>query len=191
METRQQMRYNKLAQLILLATFVCILAGCNMTRDGGSANASAKPSRYPGTEAGAKALLSEFLENGADFAALTKPLQPTSADYQALFERDFAKKAEAAYAQAWNRGEMVIGHKPEQIELRLWSATSQDLKKWNEKAESFPGGYKEVAAKFKDGAIIYRFKFVRPGEDLGMAYDGLAYVNGQWRLVPKPWRIGK
>jgi hypothetical protein len=39
---------------------------------------------------------------------------------------------------------------------------------------------------------IYRFKFVEPGKDLGMAFDGLIYVNGHWRIFPKPWRaLGK
>ena len=193
METRQQMKYSKLTQLILMGAFACLLIGCSKdkTGDGGSTNTSARPSQYPGTEAGAKALLSEFMKTGADYAALTKPLQPTSADYQVLFEGDFAKKAEATYAQAWNKGEMVVARKPEQTELKLWSATSEDLKQWNEKAQPFPGGYKDVAANFKDGVTIYRFKFVEPGKDLGMAYDGLAYVNGQWRIFPKPWRIGK
>ena len=192
METRQQMKYNNLVQLILLGAFTCILIGCgkNSTADGSSANASAKPSQYPGTEAGAKALLSEFMKDGADYAALTKPLQPTSADYQVMFEGDFAKKAEATYAPAWDSGKLVIGRKSEQRELKLSSASSEDLKKWNKKAEPFPGGYKGVAEKFKDGITIYRFEFVKPGEELGMAYDGLAYVNGQWRIFPKPWRIG-
>ena len=29
---------------------------------------------------------------------------------------------------------------------------------------------------------------VKPGETLGMAFDGLAFVNGHWRIFPKPWR---
>ena len=193
MKTRQQVKYNKLALLVLSVSFLGLMIGCNKsdTGNGGAGNASAKASQYPGTEAGARALLGEFMKNGADYAALSKPLQPTTADYQAVFEGDFAKTAEAAYAPAWSKGEMVVGRKPEQTELKLWSATTDDLKKWNDKAQPFPGGYKEAASKFKDGLTIYRFKFVQPGEDLGMAYDGLLYVNGQWRIFPKPWRIGE
>ena len=28
-----------------------------------------------------------------------------------------------------------------------------------------------------------------PGEELGMAFDGLTYVNGNWRIFPKPYRL--
>ena len=31
--------------------------------------------------------------------------------------------------------------------------------------------------------------FVEPGESLGLAFDGLIFVNGRWVLMPKPWRV--
>jgi hypothetical protein len=36
---------------------------------------------------------------------------------------------------------------------------------------------------------VYRWKFTKPGETLGMAFDGLYQINGRWVLMPKPWRI--
>lgn len=165
---------------LLLAVTLCAWA---------SAAESEKTLLYPNTEAGAKALLGEFLKEGADHATLSKALRPTTADYTAVFEAEFAKAAEATYADAWEKGQMVLAPKAGQTELKLWSATTADLKAWNDKAASFPGGYKDVAAKFKDGLTIYRFKFVKPGEDLGMAFDGLVNVNGQWRVFPKPFRV--
>ena len=164
---------------LLLATFCVWLSAAD----------AEKASPYPNTEAGAKARLGEFLKEGADHAALSKTLRPGSADYAAVFEAEFAKAAEAAYSDAWEKGQLVLAPKAGQTELKLWSATTEDLKQWNEKAAPFPGGYKDVAAKFKDGLTIYRFKFVKPGEDLGMAFDGLVNVNGQWRIFPKPFRI--
>ena len=44
----------------------------------------------------------------------------------------------------------------------------------------FPGGYKRVADKFKPGLTVYRWKYVKPGEKLGMSFDGLVYVNNHW-----------
>jgi hypothetical protein len=32
-----------------------------------------------------------------------------------------------------------------------------------------------------------RWKFVKPGETIGMAYDGLVFVNGHWAWFPKAW----
>jgi hypothetical protein len=195
MVTERRIKY-ELALLLLLSLLASIgIAGTKgQTANDGAVNPSAISSQaasYPNTEMGARALLNEFLKSGADHAALTKPLRPTTADYLAVFVEGFAKIAETAYARAWDNSEMVVAPKPGQTELKLSSATSEDLKKWNDKAEPFPGGYKNVAAKFKDGLTIYRFKFVKLGEEAGLAYDGLIYVNGQWRIFPKPWQIGR
>jgi hypothetical protein len=147
-----------------------------------------RPAEPPAGEAGARAVLSAFLKPGADPRALTKPLVPTSADYLAAFQQEFAAKAEAYYAPLWSKG-LVVFAKSDQTELLLSSATSKDFQAWNEKANMFPGGYKKVKDVFQPGVVIYRFKFVKAGDHLGMAYDGLVHVNGHWRIFPKPWRV--
>ena len=144
---------------------------------------------HPATEEGAKALLAEFVKPGADHAALSKNLRPTADDYKAVFESDLAAKAESVYGPAWDGGQLVVAPKPGQTEVKVFSATSEELKSWSGGAAEFPGGYKDVAAQIKPGLKVYRFKFVEPGEDLGMAYDGLVNVNGHWRIFPKPWRV--
>jgi hypothetical protein len=146
-------------------------------------------SSHPATEDGAKALLAEFVKPGADHAALSKNLRPSKDDYAAVFEPELAAKAEAVYGPAWDGGAMVIAPKSGQTEIKVFSATSDELKSWTGNAAEFPGGYKDVAAQLKPGVKIYRFKFVEPGQDLGMAYDGLVSVNGNWRIFPKPWRV--
>jgi hypothetical protein len=87
---------------------------------------------------------------------------------------------------------MVVAPKAGQTEVKVFSATSDEMKAWSGNAAEFAGGWKDVATKLKPGLKIYRFKFVEPGKDLGMAFDGLMYVNGNWRIFPKPWRaLGK
>lgn len=145
-----------------------------------------------GTESGARALLGEFLKANADHVALSGSLQPATEDYLSVFEPEFARKAQATYAPAWSGGQLVIAPKPGQTQLLLFSASTEDLKTWKGNAAlHFPGGYQKVAAKYKDGLTLYAFKFVEPGQTLGMAYDGLVFVNGHWRIFPKPWRIGE
>lgn len=61
---------------------------------------AAAPPKHAGTAEGAKQLLGAFLEPGADRGALTKELRPTAADTKAIFEKDFAAKAEKAYGGA-------------------------------------------------------------------------------------------
>lgn len=146
---------------------------------------------YPGTEEGAKQLLSDFLKPGADYAKLSAALKPTSADYQAVFATaEMAKKAEEVYTKLWEVvGRDPIKPKEGQTELKMWKATTDDLKEGKGNANEFPGGYKRAAAHLKSGLTLYRWKFVKPGETLGMAFDGLYHVNGHWVLMPKPWRI--
>jgi hypothetical protein len=145
-------------------------------------------SEPPAGEAGARAVLEPFMKAGANPKELSKSLIPTHDDYLAVFQPDFAAKAEAFYAPLWERGLAVFAN-PDQKELLLYSATGEDMKAWNEKAKMFPGGYEKVKNVFMPGVVLYRFKFVKAGEKLGMAYDGLAHVNGHWRIFPKPWKV--
>ena len=101
---------------------------------------------------------------------------------------DAATKAEQTYAPAWDAGQMHIAPKEGQTEVQLHSATTDQIKAGDPAASEFPGGYAEIGAQLQPGVTLYRFKFVEPGKDLGMAFDGLAHVNGRWVIFPKPWR---
>lgn len=165
------------------ASFRTVVVACILAALSGVARAE----EHPGTEAGARALLAEFLKPDADHAALTKALRPTAEDYAAVFEPEFAKTLEAAQAAMWDGG-VAFAPKPGQTELLLSSATTEQLKAWpKEVSDAFPGGYKRAAEKFKDGLTVYRFKFVEPGKTTGIAFDGLIHVNGHWRIFPRPW----
>jgi hypothetical protein len=143
---------------------------------------------FPGTAAGAKALVSEFVKPGVDAPALTKLLRPTTADYKAVFDAKAAANLDAVYSPEWERGSFVVSAKAGQTEVKIASATVADLKANNEKAKDFPGGYAKVASHLVGSSTIYRFRFVEPGQEQGNAYDGLVHVNGHWVLIPKPWR---
>jgi hypothetical protein len=151
---------------------------------------SAGAESFPGTEKGARALLERFVRPGADHAAMSRELRPTRADYDAVFTPDAAAKAHAGYEPIWESGVLVVRGKPEQTRVLVFSATTEDLRAYRGPAEQhFPGGYRRVAEKLKPGRTFYTFKFTAPGQDLGMAFDGLTYVNGNWRIFPKPWRV--
>jgi hypothetical protein len=145
-------------------------------------------SAFPGTDAGARSLLQEFAKPDADCAALSKNLRPTPTDYAAVFESDVAAKVAAVYNPVWDSGELVIEPNPGQTRLRISFATTDDLRTWTGTAMQFPGGWKKIGPKLKPGFKIYQFEFVEPGKSDGMAYDGLIYVNGNWRIFPKAWR---
>ncbi len=55
-------------------------------------------------------------------------------------------------------------------------------------SDSLPGGYERTKGRLKAGVVVYGFKYVEPGKDVGMAFDGLIKLGDQWILIPKLWR---
>jgi len=145
------------------------------TSTGGSATGT------KGDLAETRALLQKFLAPGADTAALTRTLEPAPGDYAAVFGAD-AAKAQAYYAKMWKDPKAEIRPNAGQTQLLLFGTTTDLVSSDRE----FPGGYAKV--KLQKGLPIYRWKFVEPGKTLGMAYDGLVFVNGHFAFFPKPWR---
>ena len=175
--------YPKSSQFSVLKffSFFLILALAN-------AACSKKGNQFPGTREGAQQLIAEFLKPGVDQAKMTQALKPTKEDYQAVFIESMAAKAEEGYQPLWNSAEAVIKPKEGQTEKKVYSATVEDLKNGTGEADQFPGGYQKVVSSLKPGLTFYAFKFVKPGEELGMSFDGLVYVNNHWVIFPKPWR---
>lgn len=142
---------------------------------------------FPPTEAGARRLLRQFFQPGRDHAALTATLRPNSRDYRTIYKEPFATALEKTQAGMW-QGKPSIRPKQGQSELLMFFATTSDLMTKKQVLDVFPGGYKQVVPHMKPGVPIVRFKFVKPGERLGLAFDGLVYVNGRWVIMPKPYR---
>ncbi|CAN5656297.1 hypothetical protein BH09MYX1_BH09MYX1_03170 [soil metagenome] len=135
-----------------------------------------------GTEADAKATLEKFLAPGADTSALTKELKPTSRDYATVFGAS-AAKAEAYYTTLWSDPKLAVGPKSGQTALILFASTTDTVTK---SPGDFPSNY--TKAQLTAGMPIYAWKFVEPGKTIGMAFDGLVFVNGHFALFPKPWK---
>lgn len=141
----------------------------------------------PASEESARKLLLQFLKPGADFAALTSRLKPSGADIRAVYTAPLAEKLVDMYGSMFASG-ASIGPKPGQTGLITVRATTAALRDGDAILREFPGGYEKVRTFFAGDHPIIRFKFVRQGETLGMAFDGLVFVNGRWVLMPKPWR---
>jgi hypothetical protein len=175
----------KITLKLMLAAFIAIgLAGC-----GGGQSSAAK---FPGTKDGARALLAEFLKPDADRKKMTMDLRPTKEDYRAFYaDEATAARAETFSDILWSSGDAVVAPKEGQTELKLFSATTEQLNEAVPEGEAaqFPTGLQSLASNLKPNLTIYGFKFVKPGESTGMAFEGLTHINGHWRLFPKPWRF--
>jgi hypothetical protein len=148
---------------------------------------AAKPPA-PSDLAGARAALEAFLAPDADRVALTAKLRPAPADYAAVFKAPLAEQAAALYDAAWGAGVISVAPKAEHDTVRVAAATTEQLVAWGPEAQAFPGAWKGLAHLLQPGVTWYRFKFTRADSELGMAFDGLARVDGHWRIFPKPQR---
>jgi hypothetical protein len=151
-----------------------------------AAATTAAGAAYPNTDEGAKALLQALPKD----PALVQKLQPTSADYTALFEGATAAKVEQFYRRTlWTGQSVDVRGDAAQTDLKVSKATSDDIRSWTSAVQAdFPGGYQQVGPHLKPGLTWYRWKYTEPGKDTGMAFDGLVHVNGHWVWTPKPWR---
>lgn len=132
-------------------------------------------------------LLKKFFAADADHAALTAALKPRPEDVRAVYAEPLATRLVAMYDALFQPG-AVIRPKPEHEDLITIFTTTGKLRSGASVLDDFPGGYKKVAAYFVSDVPIGRFKFVKSGESLGLAFDGLIFVNNRWVLMPKPWR---
>jgi len=131
--------------------------------------------------------LVEALMKSSDKAGMVAKMKPTKADLEALFDASaietMTAHVETVYATVGD-----IKMKPEQTEVLFNAATSEDFTNATDAAKKFPVGYARLAPKLKPGVTWYAWKFVQPGESSGMAFDGLAHINGRWVWIPKPFR---
>ena len=176
--------------VVLLVLVVGLLGVAEAkTKAKGKAKPASAPSGPQGTQDEARQLLEELGKPKTDFVGLSKRLRPSPADLSAIFVGEAVAKAASEYDKAWQSGKAVIDHAPDQTDLKLFSATIAELANGQGDAKEFPAGYKKAMALFKPGLTIYAWRFVRPGERVGMAYDGLVFVNGHFVWVPKAWRF--
>lgn len=141
----------------------------------------------PGSEADARRVLSEFLVPGADLAKLTYALKPSPADVRAVYREPLATNMIAIYKKLFTPS-VKIGPKTGQTELLTFYSTTAKLAAGDAMRQKFPGGYDGVYGYMIPDFPIVRMKFVKPGETLGMASDGLIFVNNHWVFMPKPYR---
>jgi len=180
---------------VALTALLASLGGCGSetpkTGGPGGTGASAQPGSSDATAKGLETLLRAILASPDKRAELSATLRPTKADLDAIFDAELAAAAEATYGPVWDKGELVLDPgDPERTDAFVRSGSAEDIAAWQgAPAEEFPGGWKDVGAHLEPGTTFWIGSFVKPGEESGMRFDGFVHVNGQWRIVPKPWRL--
>jgi len=179
---------------LTLGVMVCALvSACTSAGHGAADTQASRPAitvSYPGDADGARALVERLGKVGD--TSLFATLRPATADYRALFEPDFAVRAERFYeGRLWASASPAepLAH-PEQTEVRIWKSTTEELRAWTPAAEkNFPGGYVKIKDQWKPGLVVYTWKYIEPGKQDGIFCNGLVYVNDHWAYFPKPWYV--
>jgi hypothetical protein len=136
----------------------------------------------------ARMMLEPFLKPGADHATLATRLRPRPEDYDKVFVAAYAGVAREAYERIWDELNPVPRPNAGQRELLLAAATSEKIR--DEGAPStFPGGFGRIRHTLAPGHVWLCWKFVKQGERLGMAFDGLVRIEDHWAWFPKCWRV--
>jgi hypothetical protein len=116
------------------------------------------------------------------------PILPLVDDYARVFHPGLAPVAQKHYEAIW-AGKPTIVAKPGQTVVRLWIADAGELLGNTGEAPGFPRGYGDIAPHLQPGFPWIAWKYLKPGTNLGMAYDGLVWLGDRFAWFPKPWRV--
>jgi hypothetical protein len=119
---------------------------------------------------------------------LVTALRPRPGDCARAFVAEVAEAAGEAYDAFWatppRLGRAVRGAR---IECHV--APAGMLGYDNSLSRRFPGGYGAIAALLQPHRVWVAWKSIEPGQDAGMAYDGLVWLDDHWAWFPKPYRV--
>lgn len=130
--------------------------------------------------------LLQALANDVD-GKLSAGLRPRPGDPALAFTADIAPAVEQAYDAIWRESPRVDPF-PVVGELRIHLAPAGMLAEENALSRHFPSGYRAIAPWLQPHCVWASWKYLKPGHDAGMAYDGLVWLRDHWAWFPKPYR---
>lgn len=136
-------------------------------------------------------MLSRFLDpnlTNEGNRRIVASLKPRPEDYHRIFVPSVAEQARQIYEPLW-ANPPPMSYQPTQRELKVFAAWSQELKQNTKRAQEFPGGCAQIAHLLQPNHIFLGWRFTEPGHTIGMAYDGLVYLDNRFAWFPKPWKI--
>ena len=141
--------------------------------------------------ANAKAEMSKLLKLPSENAARekSKAYIPTLQECAQVFEAEIAESVFNYIQQSAEAGEFVIGAPPNYSKLKLTAVTTDEIRTWSgAAAQEMAGGWKRIRESVLPGHTMYIVRFVEPGKDSGIRYDGLIRLKDKWVFFPKAWR---
>ena len=120
--------------------------------------------------------------------AALEQVRPHPGDYAKVFQADALDAARRVYETLWSGTWETQFPASAQSELRVVVAPAGLLATANELSRQFPQGYTAIARILQPHRIWAAWKFAKPGEASGLAFDGLVWCDDHWAWFPKPYR---
>jgi hypothetical protein len=115
-------------------------------------------------------------------------LRPTEEDYQAVFPDRIGQRLFEAYEELW-KDPPRIAPGPDRRQLRVHACPAPLLATDNQFSRPFPTGYRAVAPMLRQDRVWLAWRYCAPGNQTGMAFDGLVHVAGNWVWFPKVFNV--
>jgi Immunity protein 49 len=116
-------------------------------------------------------------------------LIPQDTDFSQVFVGEALEIARRAYRELWSQGLHVQKPTSGQSEIQCYASPAGMLDEPNELSAPFPQGYQAIAPWLNPHRVWVAWKYVQPGEQAGLAFDGLVWVDDHWVWFPKPYRV--
>jgi hypothetical protein len=120
---------------------------------------------------------------------LVEHLRPRTGDYESVFSSATVDRARKAYESFWSRPVELERSSSQQTDVLVFAAPAGMLRGPNDLSRNFPAGYQAIAKELKPERVWLAWKYVKPGETSGMAYDGLVWIDDHWAWFPRPYRV--
>lgn len=116
-------------------------------------------------------------------------LAPREEDFARVFTGEAIEVARRAYQAMWG-GNLRIQHPTSlQSQIQSYAAPAGMLGTENELSYHFPGGYRGIARYLNPHRVWIAWKYREPGEQSGLTFNGLVWVDDHWAWFPKPFRV--
>jgi hypothetical protein len=126
---------------------------------------------------------------GPGGATEVEALRPRAEDFPRIFRPEIAEAARAAYEDLWRSPPRVEPLASSSVELEVVACPAGMLGEENELSRRFPGGYRSLAPLLMTDRVWFVWRYLRPGAEAGMRYDGLVRIDDRWVWLPKPYRV--
>jgi hypothetical protein len=118
---------------------------------------------------------------------MTRQLEPKPGDIERVFVPSVVDQVSLYYRLLWRKAPVIAPNPGQTSVIVAGCAAGKIADPTDAGAAKFPGGFRRIAHLLVPDVQWFVWKFVEPGHQNGMAYNGLVHLDGRFAWFPKPW----